>query len=188
MAKHYIRIDENNKVIYGYSDSFEKSLSTDICINEDGARQFELLGEVNPILLDSRGCHRFIYDSKTTSTEIEIVEDASDEVVVTEDIDTSGVKLDDEEATLEDVDVKVEKIVTATAKGKKIVTETKYFVRYATEEELEEEYSTFPTPIPTPTEAEQIEELQEKVSILEETNEMLVECLLEMSEIVYGME
>ena len=179
MSKHYIRIDEENKVIYGYSDDFEEVVEGDICINENGGRHFELLGEVNPNLLDENSCHRFRYDSETTSTEVEVVEDASDEVVVTEDVDTSGVTLDDPEAKLKDVDVEVEKTVKATAKGTKTVTETTYFVRYSTDEELEAEKETIPIPEPTPSEAKQIEELQSQV-------DMLTECLLEMSEVVYG--
>lgn len=180
MSKHYIRIDKENKIIYGFSSDFEKPLPTDICINENGGRQFELLGEVNPNLLNEDGCHRFRYDSITTSHEVEIVEDASDEVVVTEDVDTSNVTLDDPEATLENVEVKVERVVKATAKGNKIVTNTTYFVRYSTDEELEAEKSTIPTPTPEPTPEEQIVELQSQV-------EMLTDCLLEMSEIVYGV-
>ena len=177
MSKHYIRIDEENKIIYGFSSDFENPLPTDICINENGGRQFELLGEINPSLTDNYGCHLFRYDNITTSEDVEVIEDASDEVVVTENVDTSNVSLEDKDAVLEDVDVKVEKTIKATAKGTKTVTHTTYFVRRSTEEELEEERNSKPLPKPTPE--EEIKELKEQVS-------MLTDCLLEMSEIVYG--
>lgn len=47
--KHYIRVD-NGTVVYGFSDAFETSLETDICINENGGRHFELFGVINPPL------------------------------------------------------------------------------------------------------------------------------------------
>ena len=46
--KHYIRLDENNNIIKGFSDAFEQPEPTDILINEHGGRHFELFGETNP--------------------------------------------------------------------------------------------------------------------------------------------
>jgi hypothetical protein len=42
MAKHYIRIDNNNTIIHNFSTSFEKPLEGDICINESAPRKFFL--------------------------------------------------------------------------------------------------------------------------------------------------
>lgn len=50
MAKHYIRLNENDEIIKGFTTDFEEPLETDICINENGGRHFELLGEINPRL------------------------------------------------------------------------------------------------------------------------------------------
>lgn len=61
--KHYIRIDEKNRIIEGFSDAFENPLETDICINENGGRQFELCGYINPNLVNEYWCHLFIYEN-----------------------------------------------------------------------------------------------------------------------------
>lgn len=61
--KHYIRIDEKNRIIEGFSDAFENPLETDICINENGGRQFELCGCINPNLVNEYWCHLFIYEN-----------------------------------------------------------------------------------------------------------------------------
>lgn len=60
--KHYIRIDEHNRIIKGFSDAFEKPLETDICINEYGGRHFELGGCINPNLVNEYWCHLYIYE------------------------------------------------------------------------------------------------------------------------------
>ncbi|MFA9462929.1 MAG: hypothetical protein ACERKN_01425 [Velocimicrobium sp.] len=76
--KHYIRVDENNRIMKGFSDAFEPSLKTDICINEEGGRHFELLGIVNPPLVDMKGCHLYKYiDGSITET---TQKDKTDEV------------------------------------------------------------------------------------------------------------
>ena len=38
--KHYIRIDDESRVIHGFSDAFEQSQSGDICILENAPRHF----------------------------------------------------------------------------------------------------------------------------------------------------
>lgn len=48
--KHYIRIDAYSRIVYGFSDAFEQPADSDICINEQGGRHFELFGEINPPL------------------------------------------------------------------------------------------------------------------------------------------
>ena len=52
--KHYIRTDENNNIVYGFSDAFEPPFTDDICINHQGGYQFRLFpgGEENPPLHD----------------------------------------------------------------------------------------------------------------------------------------
>ena len=73
MNKHYIRV-ENGIVVKGFSDAFEIPLETDICINENGGRHFEIDGEINPPLYDEKLCHIYRYDSelrKATAEELE---------------------------------------------------------------------------------------------------------------------
>lgn len=52
--KHYITVDERNRIINGFSDAFRQPSETDICINEKGGYQFRLFpgGEENPALYD----------------------------------------------------------------------------------------------------------------------------------------
>lgn len=63
--KHYIRIDNNNRVVGGFSDAFPsiycEILETDICINEQGGRKFELFGVPNPPLTDEHGVYIYKY-------------------------------------------------------------------------------------------------------------------------------
>jgi len=59
--KHYIRIDLKLNIIYGFSDAFEQPKSTDICINENGERHFELNGVINISLSNSQGIYLFKY-------------------------------------------------------------------------------------------------------------------------------
>lgn len=51
--KHYIRLDSNNFIIKGFSNAFEQPLETDICINQNGGRHFELNGQINPSLFNN---------------------------------------------------------------------------------------------------------------------------------------
>ena len=53
--KHYIRIDTEGRIIKGFSDAFEQPIDGDICINEKGGRHFEMLGVVNPPLMNMQG-------------------------------------------------------------------------------------------------------------------------------------
>lgn len=50
--KHYITVDEQNRIVNGFSDAFHRPSDTDICINEEGGYQFRLFpgGEENPPL------------------------------------------------------------------------------------------------------------------------------------------
>jgi hypothetical protein len=59
--KHYIVVDLNSYVIKGFSDAFEIPQEDDICINHEGGRHFELLGVINPDLLDFNRCHLYKY-------------------------------------------------------------------------------------------------------------------------------
>lgn len=62
-SKHYIRLDNYERVIYGFSDSFEQPLETDICICEKGGRHFELNGFSNPSLINMDMTHKYKYIS-----------------------------------------------------------------------------------------------------------------------------
>lgn len=59
--KHYIRLNTNNCIIKSFSDAFEQPEENDICINQEGGRQFELLGQVNPSLVSENGVHLYKY-------------------------------------------------------------------------------------------------------------------------------
>lgn len=75
--KHYIRLDEHNRIIKGFSDAFEKPLEADICINEYGGRHFEIDGEINPCLVNMDGTHNFRYE------EVELQSEDTEEKVFT---------------------------------------------------------------------------------------------------------
>lgn len=67
--KHYIRLDEKNYIEKGFSDAFEDPIVTDICINEQGGRHFELDGVINLSLINMDGRHLFKYvDGKVIKT------------------------------------------------------------------------------------------------------------------------
>lgn len=63
MYKHYIRLDENNFIIKGYSDAFQNDyIETDICIYEGEIRQFFLEDYVfNPKIFDDSRVPNYIY-------------------------------------------------------------------------------------------------------------------------------
>lgn len=52
--KHYISVDEQNRIVSGFSNAFCLPSETDICINEQGGYQFRLFpnGEENPALFE----------------------------------------------------------------------------------------------------------------------------------------
>lgn len=52
--RHYITIDEQNRIINGFSDAFRQPTDTDICINGQGSYQFCLFpgSEENPCLFE----------------------------------------------------------------------------------------------------------------------------------------
>lgn len=55
--RHYITVDEQYRIVGGFSDAFREPTDTDICINERGGYQFRLFpeGEENPALFDWDG-------------------------------------------------------------------------------------------------------------------------------------
>lgn len=61
--RHYIKIDDRNRVLHGYSDAFEQPESNDICIADDAGRHFELFGEINPQLTTVEGVPLYKWDS-----------------------------------------------------------------------------------------------------------------------------
>lgn len=62
--KHYVTLDEQNRIINGFSDAFRQPSETDICINEQGGYQFRLFpnGEENPMLLNENGISLYEYN------------------------------------------------------------------------------------------------------------------------------
>ena len=62
--KHYIAVDEQNRIVNGFSDAFRQPTDTDICINEQGGYQFRLFhgGEENPALFEMAGIPRYKWD------------------------------------------------------------------------------------------------------------------------------
>lgn len=61
MYKHYITLDVKGSVIKGFSSEFEQPAFDDICINENGGRQFELMGEINPNIFNHKGQPLYTY-------------------------------------------------------------------------------------------------------------------------------
>ena len=62
--KHYIAVDEQNRIVNGFSDAFRQPAEDDICINEQGGHQFRLFqgGEENPALYTMDGIPRYRWD------------------------------------------------------------------------------------------------------------------------------
>jgi hypothetical protein len=60
--RHYIRLDGENNLIFGFSDAFEEAVEGDVLITEKGGRHFELDGVINPSLFtnDGRLLYRYI--------------------------------------------------------------------------------------------------------------------------------
>lgn len=85
MSKHYIRLNENNLIIKGFSDDFEQPLDTDICINENGGRHFAFVlsdgseGEINPSLINEFGSYIYKFEDgivmHLTDTEIKLTKE-----------------------------------------------------------------------------------------------------------------
>jgi hypothetical protein len=98
MAKHYIRLDSNLSIIKGFSSELEEPDTTDICINEDGGRQFELNGEINPPLVNLGGCHLYKYHNgevnETTEEERAAELDSFPKVVETDPVAEYMIDLD----------------------------------------------------------------------------------------------
>lgn len=71
--KHYIKLNTNNCIVKCFSDAFEDPEENDICINQEGGRHFELLGQINPPLTNISGIHLYKYTdgavTKTTEAE-----------------------------------------------------------------------------------------------------------------------
>ncbi len=75
MSRHYIRLDTNNNIIKGFSTDFEQQIQTDICINEDGERQFEINRIVNPTLKNIQGIYLYEYiDNEVVTKANEVIQ------------------------------------------------------------------------------------------------------------------
>ena len=62
--RHYIRTDERNRIVRGFSDAFKSPLETDILIEPEGGHQFRLFpgGEENPPLFNMEGIPLYRWD------------------------------------------------------------------------------------------------------------------------------
>jgi hypothetical protein len=74
MSKHYIRIDENNNIIAGFSDQFMTPELNDICINENGGRHFLIIINrekiINPVLVNTQNKWKYKYiDGKVVNAD-----------------------------------------------------------------------------------------------------------------------
>lgn len=73
--KHYIRFDNANRIIAGWSDGPHRDRNTDgaICINEQGGYQFRLCdgGEENPPLYTMDGIPRYKWDGQAVQARSE---------------------------------------------------------------------------------------------------------------------
>ena len=45
MYSHYIRLDNKNRIIYGFSDYYDSSIDTDVLIRQNAGKEFELFGK-----------------------------------------------------------------------------------------------------------------------------------------------
>lgn len=77
---HYIQLDDQNRIVKGFSNAFEQPGVTDICINEHGGRHFELNGHINPPLFNNQGITLYKWDGtqviERTQQEIQLDIDA----------------------------------------------------------------------------------------------------------------
>ena len=60
---HYVRLDGDGNIVYGFSDAFEEAREGDVAICENGGYQFRLRpdGEENPALTDGYGVPLYRY-------------------------------------------------------------------------------------------------------------------------------
>ena len=86
MAKHYIRINEQNAIIKGFSSDFEQPQEGDICINEYGQRHFELLGIINPNLYDNDGILKYKYIDSEVMERTEQDKQSEKDIIASEKI------------------------------------------------------------------------------------------------------
>lgn len=64
MYKYYITVNEMNRIVDGFSSAFRTPSANDICIGESSERQFTMLNQINPPLVDEDGCHLYKYTSE----------------------------------------------------------------------------------------------------------------------------
>lgn len=74
--KHYITVDEQGRIVDGFSDAFRQPAELDICINEQGGYQFRLFpgGEENPFLFEEHGVPLYKYDGAVAERSAEEIE------------------------------------------------------------------------------------------------------------------
>lgn len=64
--QHFIEVDEQNRIVKGWSDAFAPTTENAICINEQGGYQFRLWpdGEENPNLFTMDGIPLYKWDGE----------------------------------------------------------------------------------------------------------------------------
>lgn len=102
MVAHYIRLDEHSSIIKGFSTAFEEPQAEDICINNDGGRQFELNGVINPTLVNIFAKPLYTYRGGTATALTDAEREALYPVVIEPSMSLST-RLDLVEAMLNDM-------------------------------------------------------------------------------------
>lgn len=95
MAKHYVKLNEKGEITKGFSDELEVPETEDVLINEDGGRQFELAGQVNPALMD-KDIYLYVYKNgevkRKTDKAIQKEQEAIDSARVVEPSEIETIK------------------------------------------------------------------------------------------------
>jgi hypothetical protein len=65
MTKHYIRLDQNGTIIHRFSTDFEQPIQGDICVNENGERQYNL------DLYDKRGLFKWAWNGQLVAANLD---------------------------------------------------------------------------------------------------------------------
>ena len=84
---HWIRTDDQGRIIAGFSDAFEPPQDGDICINSEGGYQFRLYpgGAENPPLRDEYGVPLYKWDGEVIARAQQEIEDDRPEPVEPQD-------------------------------------------------------------------------------------------------------
>jgi hypothetical protein len=105
-TKHYVRINEQDHIIKGFSDAFPNEvLETDICINENGQRHFELNGVVNPALVNEQGIALYKYDDGVVERTAEEIAQELAEIELLNSLVPTAEEIAQAERTIETIEL-----------------------------------------------------------------------------------